>query len=164
MDLPLNPEDYAIAVRLHDVGKINVPESIIMKAGPLTPAERETVERHPQDGFGYLEHLLRNWSDGPRSEYMRLFLEAAMEITLNHHERYDGTGYPRRLRELDIPLSARLFSPIDVYDALVSERPYKHAWSESETRRFIEDHVGTMFDPEAVELLFAVLDEGIPTA
>lgn len=157
--LPLNPEEYAMAASLHDVGKITIPGDILNKPGPLTPAERAVVERHSEEGFAYLQRLSGYWSHGAQSEYMRLFLAVAMDIALNHHERYDGAGYPRKVRGLEIPLAARLFSPIDVYDALISERPYKAAWSEREALQYVRDNAGTMFDPEAAALLISVLGE-----
>lgn len=106
----------ALASAMHDVGKIAIHDAILLKPGKLTPEERREMERHAEYGYGILE--------GSNSDIVQL----AAEIALNHHERWDGAGYPRRLAGEDTPLSGRIVAVADVFDALVSDRPYKRAW------------------------------------
>src|SRR5690606_14822709 len=102
---------------LHDLGKIAVPDEILMKPGPLTRAERLIAERHTTVGA-----LILSGSRYP-------LLRVAADIALTHHERWDGTGYPRGVAATDIPIAGRIVAVADVYDALTNERPYKSAWS-----------------------------------
>ncbi len=152
-ELNLNPKEYAIAAKLHDVGKLSVDRNILLKPGLLTPEERAEVNRHAEAGYLYLSGLCQRWCDGPSSDYMPIFLRLAMDIALNHHERIDGTGYPYGRKGREIPLVARLFSVIDVYDALCSSRPYKHAWDPEDAYRYLVEARGTAFDEEAVDVL-----------
>lgn len=126
------------AAPLHDVGKIGVSDAILLKPGKLTPDEFNTMKRHCEIGA----HLLSNG----RSD----FLDAARTIALTHHERYDGTGYPRGLMGEDIPLAGRIVAVADVYDALTNDRPYKKAWPVEEARAEIERQAGKQFDPDVV--------------
>jgi len=121
---------------LHDVGKIGVPDRILLKAGPLTESERKLMEKHPVFAYEWLSPIN--------------FLRAALDIPYCHHERWDGTGYPRRLAGEDIPLSARLFAIIDVWDALRSKRPYRDPWSEDKALTHITEGSGAHFDPDVV--------------
>lgn len=155
-DLPLNPEEYRIAATMHDIGKMAVPREILVKPGPLTEAERAIMDRHPVAGHTYLQQLCTRWCRGPSSSYVQMVLEVAMEIALNHHERLDGGGYPNGRRGGAIPLAARLFSAVDVYDALRAKRPYKEAWPEEDAFAHLLEGSGTAFDPAAVELLAAL--------
>lgn len=132
---------------LHDVGKIGVPDTILLKAGPLTPEERRTMERHSVIGAEIL--------GGSRVPLLR----QAEEIALSHHERWDGLGYPNGLAEERIPASGRIVAVADVFDSLTHERPYKHAWSVREALAEIEGNAGTQFDPEVVEALLRVAPE-----
>lgn len=121
---------------LHDIGKLAVPEQIILKRGPLTESERTIVEMHPV----YAYHLLNSIPELP----------SVAEIPHLHHEKWDGSGYPCRLRGPAIPVSARLFAIIDVWDALTSPRPYRPAWPAREARLHLLQNAGSHFDPELV--------------
>ncbi len=123
---------------LHDIGKMGIPDRILLKRGPLTPREQEIMNRHPI----YARELLSPIT----------YLRPAMEIPYCHHEKWDGTGYPRGLGGEEIPLEARIFSVVDVYDALRSDRPYRKAWTEEDTLRYILERSGKDFDPQVVVL------------
>jgi len=126
---------------LHDVGKIGIPEQILLKQGPLTAEERAIMEKHPLMGY----ELLRNID----------FLAPASDVVLSHHERYDGTGYPHRLRGTRIPLRARIFSIMDALDAMTSDRPYHLASPTSAAVEEIGSRAGSQFDPEIVQPFLA---------
>lgn len=128
---------------LHDMGKIGIPDAILYKSAALTDEEWVIMRRHPQLAYDMLRSV----------EYLR----PALEIPLNHHEKWDGTGYPRGLKGEEIPLSARLFAVVDVWDALTSGRPYRKAWSEEEARVYIREQSGKHFDPQVVDLFFKVI-------
>lgn len=140
-------EDLELAAAMHDIGKIGVPSTILKKPGPLNTEEWAIMRRHPQMGSEIL-----SVSDAP------LFKMAA-EIALNHHERWDGTGYPQGLSGNAIPESARIVALADVFDALTSARPYKEAWSLEATLEYIQAQSGTHFDPELLKLFIAVLPD-----
>jgi hypothetical protein len=127
---------------LHDVGKIGVPDAVLRKQGPLTPAEWDVIRTHPMQGYRMLSAVR--------------FLEPAAELVLAHHERFDGKGYPRGLRGDEIPLGARIFAVADAYDAITSDRPYKSARTDAEARAEIARGAGTQFDPRVVEALLAI--------
>ena len=137
------PEDEAALIRLaaplHDVGKLGVSDTILLKPGKLTALEFEQVKKHTTGGA----HILRDSS----SDILRL----AEDIALNHHEWWNGKGYPRGLRGLEIPLAARIVALADVFDALTHERPYKHAWPVDEATREISRLRGRQFDPAVVD-------------
>jgi two-component system, response regulator RpfG len=126
-----------LAATMHDVGKVAVPDAVLLKEGPLTPAEREVMERHTLVGHEMLS--------GSRSG----LIELAATIALTHHERVDGRGYPNGLAGDDIPLAGRIVAVADVFDALTSDRIYRPAMSVSEGLRILTDGRGTQFD-EAV--------------
>ncbi len=130
-------EDIYRGALLHDIGKIGVPDAILLKPGLLTRQERRTMEEHVDNGVAILEKVA--------------YLATATDIPRCHHERYDGTGYPRGLAGDAIPLAARLFAIVDVYDALSSERPYKKAMLHEEAVGVIAGEAGKQFDPELVE-------------
>lgn len=136
-----------LASTMHDVGKIGVPDSILLKKGPLTTEERAEMQKHAERGRRILE--------GSASELVRL----AAEIAASHHERWDGTGYPRGLKGEEIPLHGRIVAVADVFDALVSARPYKQAWPLERARDFITEQAGLHFDPLCVEAFIAGWDE-----
>jgi HD-GYP domain-containing protein (c-di-GMP phosphodiesterase class II) len=135
------------ASAMHDVGKIAIPDEILRKPAPLTAAERAIMKRHTTVGAEMLA--------GSRSPLVR----RAEEIARTHHERWDGTGYPAGLAGEDIPLAGRICALCDVFDALVSDRPYKSAWPVQDALREIADQSGRHFDPRLVEL-FLGLDLG----
>ena len=129
---------------LHDIGKMGIPDSILLKRGPLTDEEFEVMRRHPV----YAYELL-----GPIE-----FLRPALDIPYAHHERWDGTGYPRGLKGEEIPLAARIFAIVDVFDALTSDRPYRKAWTREEALAHIRRGVGTHFDPRVAEAFFELIE------
>jgi putative nucleotidyltransferase with HDIG domain len=131
---------------LHDIGKMGIPEAILNKPGELTAEERKIVEKHPH----YTYRLLK---DIP-------FLQKALDIPYYHHERWDGTGYPRKLKGEDIPLAARIFTIVDNWDALTSDRPYRKAWPEDQVIQYLQDQSGKIFDPNLVELVIEVVTAG----
>ncbi len=125
---------------LHDIGKMGIPDSILLKSGPLNPDEWQIMRQHPIHAYEMLKTI----------EY----LSSALEIPYCHHERWDGNGYPRGLKGKDIPLSARIFAVVDVWDALTSNRPYRYAWSEHQALEYISRESGRHFDPEVVSAFF----------
>jgi putative two-component system response regulator len=128
---------------LHDMGKIGIPDSILHKPDKLTDEEWTIMRKHPQLAYEMLYPI----------EYLR----PALEIPLTHHEKWDGTGYPRGLEGKEIPIVARLFAVVDVWDALTSDRPYRPAWSQEEALTYIREQSGKHFDPQAVDLFFKVV-------
>ncbi len=131
---------------LHDIGKMAIPDTILLKSGPLTDDEWQVMRRHPE----FARDLL--WPTG--------YLRPAVDIPYCHHERWDGAGYPRGLAGTDIPLAARVFSIVDVWDALRSERPYRKAWSEQAVHTYLSQQSGQQFDPEVVSAFFKLDKEG----
>ncbi len=129
---------------LHDLGKLAVPENILNKPGPLTDDEWRIVLTHP-------EHARQMLSSVP-------CLKRAVDIPYAHHERWDGIGYPRGLRGEQIPLAARIFAVVDVWDTLCSDRPYRKRWSPEKARDYIRSLAGTSFDPAVVEAFLKVID------
>jgi putative two-component system response regulator len=129
---------------LHDVGKVGIPDSILLKAETLTDEERKVIMTHPALGKLILQPLG--------------LPPVAVEITYYHHERWDGSGYPEGLAGEDIPLSARIFAIVDVWDTLLSDRPYRKAWSEENTLAYIKEQTGKHFDPNLVEKFLAVIE------
>jgi putative nucleotidyltransferase with HDIG domain len=138
-------EDIARGALLHDIGKIGVPDSILLKPGPLTAAEWIEMRKHPEVGYRILESIA--------------FLRPAAEIVLAHQERWDGRGYPRGLSGEAIPLGARIFTIADTLDAITSDRPYRSAVSFAEARAEITRCAGTQFDPRCAEAFARISDE-----
>jgi putative two-component system response regulator len=134
-----------LAGRLHDIGKVAVPDAILLKAGPLTSAEFEVMKTHTTVGAEIL-----SGSSSP-------LIQLAAEVALNHHERWDGTGYPSGLIGTSIPLSGRIVAVADVYDALRSERPYKRAWSMLEAIRYIIASSELHFEPRIVDAFLQIM-------
>ena len=130
-----------LAAPLHDMGKIAIPDAILMKAGPLDEAEMAVMRRHPRIGHELL------------SGSQNRFIQAGATIALRHHERYDGSGYPDGLRGEEIPLEARIIAVADVFDALISARPYKPAWDMDTTLAYMYAQRGRLFDPRCVDAL-----------
>lgn len=127
-----------LAAPLHDIGKVAIPDHILLKAGALSDEERAIVQRHPLDGHDILSQSKSN------------LLQLGAEITLSHHEWWDGSGYPMKLAGENIPLAARIVGLCDVFDALVSVRPHKQPWSFVDTVGYIESRSGTQFDPTVI--------------
>ena len=128
-----------VAAPMHDIGKIGIPDSILLKPGPLTPRETEIMRTHPRIGYDILK--------GSPSKYLSM----GAIIALGHHERYDGTGYPNGLHGEDIPVVARVVAIADVFDALVNERPYKRPWSVNEALDYLKSQRGKQFDRLCVD-------------
>jgi putative nucleotidyltransferase with HDIG domain len=122
---------------LHDIGKMGVPDHILHKNGPLTEPEKVIMRQHPVNAYNML--------------YPIAHLRSALDIPYCHHEKWDGTGYPRGLKGEEIPLAARIFTVIDIWDALRSDRPYRKAWSEQETLAYIQEQAGKSLDPNIVK-------------
>jgi HD-GYP domain-containing protein (c-di-GMP phosphodiesterase class II) len=129
---------------LHDVGKIGVSDTILLKPAKLTDDEWESMRRHPEIGYNILRQVK--------------FLHGAAEIVLAHHERWDGQGYPYGLREDEIPLGARIFSVVDTFDAMTSDRRYRQAKSTLEAMNEILKYSGSQFDPLIVEAFLDVYE------
>lgn len=140
------------ACLLHDVGKVGIPDSILLKPGRLTPEERSAMQRHTVIGWEVLNQAAAHSSQGA-------FLAAAAAIARSHHERWDGGGYPDGLAAEAIPLGARIVAVADVYDALTTDRSYKAAWSPEEACAEITREAGSQFDPVAVEAFRAAFDD-----
>ena len=132
-----------VAAPMHDIGKIGIPDSVLLKEGPLSRAEIELMKTHPRIGYDILK--------GSPSKYLSM----GAIIALGHHEKYDGSGYPNGLHGEDIPLVARVVAVADVFDALVSERPYKHAWKMDEGIEFLKSQRGKHFDPSCIDAFLA---------
>lgn len=133
---------------LHDIGKMAVPDSILLKRGSLTLTERKFMELHPEFAKDMLEKIE--------------FLHPALDIPYCHHEKWDGSGYPRNLRGEEIPLAARIFAIVDVWDALTSERPYRKPMHPEEVRKLIREESGKHFDPKVVEAFLSL--KNVPVA
>lgn len=129
---------------LHDIGKMGIPDSILLKKGDLTEEERAIVRKHPIYAYEMLNPIE--------------FLHPAIDIPYCHHEKWDGTGYPRGLRGMEIPFAARIFPVIDVWDALVSDRPYRKALPHDEVRQHIQKDAGKHFDPHVVRAFMEMGD------
>jgi PAS domain S-box-containing protein/putative nucleotidyltransferase with HDIG domain len=129
---------------LHDIGKMGVPDGILHKPGPLTDEEWVAMRKHPTFAYEMLSPI----------RYLRL----ALDIPYCHHEKWDGSGYPRGLKGAQIPLIARIFAVVDVWDALRSDRPYRAAWPEDKVRDYIRASSGTFFDPQVVDVVMQNLD------
>jgi putative two-component system response regulator len=126
---------------LHDIGKLGIPDSILLKPGKLTDEEWKLMRLHPVYAYNWLSPIQ--------------YLKPALDIPYCHHEDWNGKGYPRGLAGLKIPLAARLFSIIDVWDALRSDRPYRKAWTEDEVRTYIVEHKAIEFDPDLTDLFLS---------
>jgi putative nucleotidyltransferase with HDIG domain len=143
-------EDQVKALRwgayLHDLGKLAIPDRILHKQGPLDPAERRIIQTHTTVGYDMLQDLH--------------FLPAeTLDLVRYHHERWDGTGYPAALRGQNIPETARVFSIVDVFDALTNARPYKPAWTRERALNEIRMQAGRQFDPQYVEAFLRMMAE-----
>jgi putative two-component system response regulator len=134
-----------LAARLHDIGKLVVPDAILLKPGKLTPGEREIMQTHTTAGAEILAQ-----TNVPQ-------MHVAQEIALHHHERWDGTGYPMRLRGTAIPIAARVTALADVFDALTHVRPYKQAWPIKDALAEIASLRGQQFDPELTDVFLALV-------
>ncbi|NMB60589.1 MAG: HD-GYP domain-containing protein [Chloroflexi bacterium] len=130
---------------LHDIGKMAIPDAILLKPGPLSEDEWEVMRQHPSLAYQMLSGIS--------------YLKPALDIPYGHHEKWDGTGYPRGLAGENIPLPARIFSVVDVWQALTSDRVYRKAWPEQNAIDYIIDHSGTHFDPKVVEAFLSLINK-----
>jgi putative nucleotidyltransferase with HDIG domain len=130
---------------LHDIGKMGVPDNILLKADQLTDEEWEKMRQHPVWAYEMLSSIR--------------YLQPALDIPYCHHEKWDGTGYPRGLKGEEIPIAARIFAVADVWDAITSDRPYRKGWSEEEALKYIEQQSGIYFDPRVVQEFFRLVYE-----
>ena len=135
-------DDIRQGALLHDIGKLGIPDAILLKPGSLTPQERKVMEQHALYGYNILASIVHS--------------RQVLDITLHHHERWDGSGYPYGLKAEQIPLIARIFAVVDVYDALTSDRPYRSAWSRSQALDYIRGQAGFQFDPKVLEFFLKV--------
>ncbi len=135
-------EQLAKGALLHDIGKIGISDNILLKPGKLDDAEWAEMRRHPQIGYAIMSEIQ--------------FLKGPAEIILTHHERYDGTGYPKRLKGLQIPIGSRIFGLVDTLDAMTSDRPYRRALPFEAVTSEIRTHRGSQFDPEIADLFLSI--------
>ena len=143
----IDADTLASAAPMHDIGKLGIPDEVLCKPGRLTNEEFQTIKEHPEIGARILEN--------PDSE----LLKVAQQVALFHHEKWDGSGYPHGLKGEEIPLVARIAALADVFDALVSERPYKKAWTLEAALDLFEEQKGLHFDPNVVEAFKRVLPQ-----
>jgi len=144
-------DDLLNAAPMHDIGKIGIPDHILLKPGRLDDIEMNVMKQHPQIGADILDNSSSS------------LIQLAHSVALYHHEKWDGSGYPRGLKGEDIPIEARIVAVADVFDALTNKRPYKEAWSVEDTLKEIKEQSGRHFDPEVVDALSTSLDEIVTT-
>jgi putative nucleotidyltransferase with HDIG domain len=130
---------------LHDIGKLGIPDKILLKPGPLSEEESEIIRKHPTIAFEMLAPIA--------------YLRPALDIPYCHHEKWDGSGYPRGLKGEQISLAARIFAVVDVWDALLSDRPYRKGWPEEEARAYLVEQAGGHFDPQVVDAFLSLLSD-----
>lgn len=130
---------------LHDIGKMGIPDHILNKPGTLTEEEWDIMRQHPQYAFDLMNCIP--------------YLRPALDIPYAHHERWDGSGYPRSLKGEEIPLSARIFAIVDIWDALSNKRPYREAWPEDKVLEYIKNTSGIELDPIVVEKFLKLIEE-----
>jgi HD-GYP domain-containing protein (c-di-GMP phosphodiesterase class II) len=141
--------DLEMGALLHDIGKIGIPDNILNKPGRLTPEEYEMVKRHPEFGWTVIRKL-------PGLEQTSLYV-------LHHHENFDGTGYPARLKASEIPIGSRIVSVIDAFDAMVSSRPYRNGLPLEEAIRRLNEASGTQFDPAVIKSFIPIAQSEMPS-
>jgi response regulator RpfG family c-di-GMP phosphodiesterase len=144
-------EDISFTSILHDIGKVGIPDSILLKSGRLTKEEFEVVKRHPTIGGDVLREVNAKVEG-------QSFLSIGMRVAYSHHEKWNGTGYPEGLKGEEIPLSARIVALADVYDAIATKRVYKDAYSHEKTVDIIANEKGKHFDPDVVEAFLVLKD------
>jgi putative nucleotidyltransferase with HDIG domain len=129
---------------LHDIGKMGVPDQILFKPERLSDGELVLMRKHPQFAYDMLAPIK--------------FLRPALDIPYCHHEKWDGTGYPRGLKGEEIPLAARIFAVVDVYDALISDRPYRNGWTREKALEYIRSERGKYFEPRVVDIFISLME------
>lgn len=130
---------------LHDIGKLAIPDVILLKPGPFDADERKIMEQHPI----YAKQMLSQVS----------FLQPSIDVVYSHHERWDGNGYPDGLKGDQIPLAARIFAVVDQWDALGSDRPYRKAWPVEKVLAYLRDNAGILYDPRIVEIFLTLIQD-----
>jgi len=145
-------ESVTSSTRLHDLGKIVIPDAILNKPGPLTKEEFQTMKTHSAESERIINKAIQHTGDAE-------FLRNAKQIAAYHHERWDGTGYNYGLKGTEIPLLGRLMAVIDVYDSLVSDRPYRKAFAHEDAVRIIMEDAGGRFDPSIAEVFDEIQDK-----
>jgi HD-GYP domain-containing protein (c-di-GMP phosphodiesterase class II) len=130
-------------VLVHDIGKMGVPDQVLKKAGPLDYDDWVEMKKHPQYAYDLLSPIT--------------YLRPALDIPYCHHERWDGRGYPRGLKAEQIPLAARIFAVVDIYDALSHDRPYREAWPIRKVLKYIHEQAGKHLDPKIVEIFLQMV-------
>lgn len=144
------PEHEIVHIRrgaiLHDIGKMAIPDEILLKKGKLTDEEQRVIRKHPETAHQFLSQVP--------------FLKRALDIPYCHHEHWDGSGYPRGLKGREIPLSARIFTIADVWDALSSDRPYNRAWPREQITSYFVEQSGKLFDPHLVDVFLKLVEKG----
>ncbi len=130
---------------LHDIGKMAIPDNILLKSGPLTDEEQAIMRQHPTYAYRWLSRIP--------------FLQKSLDIPYCHHEKWDGTGYPRGLQGEQIPLAARIFAVVDVWDTLCSDTPYRQAWPVQAARTYIQEQAGIHFDPRIVHIFLTKIQD-----
>jgi putative nucleotidyltransferase with HDIG domain len=146
--LGLNDEEIRNLQRgacLHDIGKMAIPDHILLKPGPLTEDEWKFMRQHPVRAREFISEIP--------------YLQPAIQVAYSHHERWDGRGYPEGLHAEQIPRPARIFTVIDNWDALNSYRPYRKAWPREKVIAYLEDNAGSIFDPQVVEAFLKILEK-----
>jgi HD-GYP domain-containing protein (c-di-GMP phosphodiesterase class II) len=131
---------------LHDIGKMGIPDEILRKPGTLSDQEWVIMRKHVEYAYALLSPI----------EY----LQKAMDIPYCHHERWNGNGYPRGFKGEEIPIPARIFAVIDVWDALLSDRPYRSAWARDKVIEYMKEQAGIQFDPKIVEVFMEMVEKG----
>jgi putative nucleotidyltransferase with HDIG domain len=144
---PSDLEHLRRGALLHDIGKMGVPDAILLKPGKLTDEEWVHMKKHPEFAATLLKPIG--------------YLRKALDIPLYHHERWDGSGYPDGLKGTEIPLAARIFAIIDVWDALTSDRPYRRAWSVADSKAYLLEQAGKQFDPKVTSEFIKILEDGL---
>lgn len=147
-----NIEDHVFSSQLHDIGKIGIPDSVLLKKDPLTPEEYQMIQKHVIIGVRIVDKILKRSGENA-------YLEIAKKYIMYHHEYWNGKGYPNHIAGTDIPLEGRLLGIVDVYDAITSKRPYKIAESHTEAVATINANSGIQFDPEIVRIFNMVSDQ-----
>jgi HD-GYP domain-containing protein (c-di-GMP phosphodiesterase class II) len=135
---------------LHDIGKLGIHDKVLRKTGPLSSEEWVEMRKHPQYAYDWLHPIA--------------YLRPALDIPYCHHEKWDGSGYPRGLKGRQIPLAARIFAVVDVFDALAYGRPYHAAWSRKSVLEYLNEQSGSHFDPQIVITFLEILAEEEKTA
>jgi HD-GYP domain-containing protein (c-di-GMP phosphodiesterase class II) len=130
---------------MHDIGKLAIPDDVLLKAGTLNDDEKKIIQQHPL----YAKQMIADVA----------FLQPCLDIVYSHHERWDGQGYPEGLKGEEIPINARIFAVVDQWDALLSDRPYRKAWNRDDVIAYLQENSGKIFDSRIVDAFMALIHE-----